>query len=80
LSNVAEIIKVWKQVDAAEGRVSVLKWKLAELISAELATGKSKAQLAEEIGKSAQHIMSVIQNPWRHVADLNRCPARPSSE
>lgn len=51
------------------------RWRAAELIAAELATGKTQRQLAEEIGKTHQHA-GYMNRVWTRFGNLG-CQDRP---
>ena len=51
-----------------EGQANECRWNAAELIAAELKSGKSQRQLAEEIGKSQKHVFRA-NTLWKRHGD-----------
>src|SRR5258706_10246459 len=73
VNNVEEIIRLEADADKLDSEASDLRWKAAELIHAELQTGKSQAQLAMEIGKSQAHV-SYMARCWDYHLSYNVRP------
>jgi hypothetical protein len=66
MDRVADIIATWAQADGLEADVNALRWRVAEMITAELADGKSQRQLAREIGKHHSHVGRMAKcREWR---------------
>lgn len=59
-SRVEEIIRKWREADESEKNTNDLRWEVAELIHAELAT-KTLRQLAAALGKSHMHVSRMAQ-------------------
>jgi predicted transcriptional regulator len=56
MSRVKEIIEHERLADQAQATADDHRWEAARLIVAELATGKTKAQLGRDIGKTEAHV------------------------
>ena len=59
-----QIVELERQAARHDGKASGLHWQAAELVAAELATGKTAAKLAEQIGKSSSWVTQAAK-VWR---------------
>lgn len=76
MDRVSEIVRLEAAADVKDVEASELRWLAAELIVAELESGKSQRQLAREIGKTQQHV-SRVKISWdvvRHLKVSDRPP------
>ena len=72
---IEEIIQCERQADQvvtnSARQADRLRWRAAELISAEMDAGKTQRQLAEDTGKSVTHVgrMRRVFTHFHHVRD-----------
>lgn len=66
MNRIQEIIRLESEAALPEGEASLRRWQVARLMWEEVQTGKSRNELAEEVGKSRKHVQWMVKS-WEVV-------------
>jgi hypothetical protein len=73
---VDEIRELWSKVDAADLASDPTRWRIAELVYAELEANTKPKALADALGKTTMHV-TLMRRAWEHYLEDPAAKDRP---